>query len=192
MQETFPTAGAEGTNPSKQVEGESENLGKLPSFQEGVNVELGGSEDVQNENTLQLVLGSVCEGTDVEQMRGVTGQPTGVELIEVATGKNKEEVLGVETSGLDQRLEMVAPSFVKPKSTWTRFNRMDFGLGGLSKALHMPTRGKRSSDSIREEELCDYSDFRETKRGKGGDEEARNQESITNSESGGSPPGFVA
>ncbi|KAK7840922.1 hypothetical protein CFP56_016124 [Quercus suber] len=116
MQETFPAAGAEGTNPSKQVEGESENLGKLPSFQEGVNVELGGSEDVQNENTLQLVSGPVCEGTDVEQMREVTGQPAGVELIEVATGKNKEEVLGVETSGLDQR-KIISDSLSK----WAEF-----------------------------------------------------------------------
>nr|POE61714.1 hypothetical protein CFP56_54826 [Quercus suber] len=43
---------------------------------------------------------------------------------------------------------------------------MDFGLGGLSKALQLPTRGKRSSDSTREEELCDHSNSRETKRGK--------------------------
>nr|POE71559.1 hypothetical protein CFP56_12786 [Quercus suber] len=102
-------------------------------------------------------------------MREVTRQPAGVDLIEVATGKNKEEVLGVEASGLDQRLEKVGPSSVKPKSTWTRFNRMDFGLGGLSKALQLPTHGKRSSDSTREEDLCDHSDFRETKRGKVGD-----------------------
>ena len=43
---------------------------------------------------------------------------------------------------------------------------MDFGLGGLSKALQLPNRGKRSNVSSREEELCDHSDFRETKRGK--------------------------
>ncbi|KAK9986973.1 hypothetical protein SO802_031924 [Lithocarpus litseifolius] len=46
---------------------------------------------------------------------------------------------------------------------------MDFGLGGLSKALQLPTRGKRSSDSTREEELCNHSDFRESTRGKVGD-----------------------
>ena len=105
----------------------------------------------------------------MEQMREVTGQPVGVDLIEVATSKNKEEVLRVEASGLDQRLEMFGPSSVKPKSIWTRFNRMDFGLGGLSKALQLPTRGNRSSYSTREEELCDHFDFREPKRGKVGD-----------------------
>nr|POE91917.1 hypothetical protein CFP56_28030 [Quercus suber] len=141
MQETFLAAGAEGTNPSKQVEVKAENLGRLPIFQEGVNMELGGTKDVQEENSLQLVSGPICEGTDVEQMREVMGQ-------------------------LDQRLEKVGPSFIKPKSTWTRFNRMDFGLGRLSKALQLPTRGKRSSDSAREEELCDHFDFRETKCGK--------------------------
>ena len=32
-------------------------------------------------------------------------------------------------------LEVPGPSFVKPKSTWTRINRMDFGLGGLARAI---------------------------------------------------------
>ena len=61
---------------------------------------------------------------------------------------------------------MVGPSSVKPKSTWTRFNQMDFRLGGLSKALQLPNRGKRSNVSSREEKLCDHSDFRENKLGK--------------------------
>ena len=46
---------------------------------------------------------------------------------------------------------------------------MDFRLGGLSKALQLPTRGKRSNDSTREEELCDHFDFRKPKCGKVGD-----------------------
>ena len=87
----------------------------------------------------------------------------------MATGNTKEDGFGVEASGLDQRLEMVGPSSVKPKSTWTRFNLMDFRLGGLSKALQLPTCGKRSNVSTREEELCDHSDFREPTRGKVGD-----------------------
>ena len=169
VQGTFLATGVEDTNPSKQVEVESKNLGELPTFQEDANVELGGTDDVQDGNSLQLVSDPVCEGTDVELMREVTGQPAGVDFIEVATGKTKEVGLGVEASGLDQRLEMVGPSSVKPKSTWTRFNRMDFGVGGMSKALQLPTRGKRSSVSTREEELCDHSDFREPKRGKVGD-----------------------
>ena len=71
----------------------------------------------------------------MELMREVTGQPSRVDFIEVETGKTKEDGFGVKANGLDQRLGMVGPSSVKPKFTWTRFNQMDFGLGGLSKAL---------------------------------------------------------
>ena len=60
-------------------------------------------------------------------------------------------------------MEIAGPGSIKPKSIWTRFNRMDFGLGGLSKALQFPTRGKRGSVSTREEELCDHANFREPK-----------------------------
>ena len=47
--------------------------------------------------------------------------------------------------------------------------KKDDNLGGLSKALQLPTRGKRSNVSSKEEGLCDHSDFREPKRGKVGD-----------------------
>ena len=52
VQGTFPTVGVEDTNPSKQVEVESENLGELPTFQEDANVELGGTDDVQDGSSL--------------------------------------------------------------------------------------------------------------------------------------------
>ena len=40
---------------------------------------------------------------------------------------------------------MSGPNNFKPKSTWTRINRMDFGLGGFSKARMLPGLGKRES-----------------------------------------------
>ena len=40
-------------------------------------------------------------------------------------------------------LEVSGPSFVKSKSTWTRINRMDFGLGGLARAFATSRLGKR-------------------------------------------------
>ena len=127
VQGTFPIAGVEDTNPSKQ-EVESKNLGELPIFQEETNVELGGTDDVWEGHSLQLVPSLVCEDTDVDLMREVTGPPAGVDCMEMATGKTKEDGFGVEASGLDQRLKLVGPNSIKPKSTWTRFNRMDFGL----------------------------------------------------------------
>ena len=68
-------------------------------------------------------------------------------------------------------MDKAGPSSLKPKSTWTRFNRMDFRLGGLPKALQLPTCGKRSaeSNSNREEEQHENFDLRKPKRGKVGD-----------------------
>lgn len=82
--------------------------------------------------------------------------------------KIDEGVLEVDSSGQDHKVVKAGPSNSKPKSTWTRFNRMNFGLGGLSKALLLPTRGKRSSEPNREEEQHENFDVRESKRGKVG------------------------
>ena len=38
------------------------------------------------------------------------------------------------------------PSVLKTQAKWTRFNRMDFGLSGITKALYLPTLGKRGMD----------------------------------------------
>ena len=35
------------------------------------------------------------------------------------------------------------PSSIKPKNTWTRITRVDFGLGGLAKGIALPGLGKR-------------------------------------------------
>ena len=53
------------------------------------------------------------------------------------------------------------PNF-KPKSTWTRFNRMEFGLSGLARAITLPTLGKRD---IRDD-VGEQVDGNERKRGK--------------------------
>ena len=72
---------------------------------------------------------------------------------------NRVQVLDGSPSGLDGKAEdinlmglkgakacsvnqPIGPNGVKSKSTWTRFNRMDFGLGGLQKVL-LPSNGKR-------------------------------------------------
>ena len=64
---------------------------------------------------------------------------------------------------------MAGSSITKPKSTWTRINRMDFGLGGISKALMLPTRGKRSTTSDMEEGKDGGYDTRVIKHGKVGE-----------------------
>ena len=39
--------------------------------------------------------------------------------------------------------DLIGPSNYKPKGTWTRTNRMDFGLSGFTKAITLPGLGKR-------------------------------------------------
>ena len=50
----------------------------------------------------------------------------------------------------------------KPKPTWTRFNRMEFGLGGLARAITLPTLGKRDT----RDKVSEQGDENEHKRGK--------------------------
>ena len=59
-------------------------------------------------------------------------------------------------------MDGVGLSNYKPKPTWTRFNRMEFGLGGLARAITLPTIGKRDM----RDEVGEQVDENEHKRGK--------------------------
>lgn len=61
----------------------------------------------------------------------------------------------------------LGPSFAKPKNMWTQINRMDFGIGGLARALTLPLLGKRE---LRDVEVRLYGG-QNTRRGKAVDEE---------------------
>ena len=139
----------------------------------------GGKAYVQDGNSLRMVSGPDFNGVDVEQMKEFMVQPSESKLIDVATGKTNEGVLRFKSTGLDHGVDKAVPSNLKPKSTWTRINRMDFGLGGLSKALLLPNRGKRSSESNREEKQRETIDIREAKHVKvGGGDDVENIISI--------------
>nr|POE45992.1 hypothetical protein CFP56_53129 [Quercus suber] len=58
--------------------------------------------------------------------------------------------------------EVPGPSDVKPKSTWTRINIMDFGLGGLARAITMTGLGKRE---LRDED-CEQNEQQRNKKRK--------------------------
>ena len=51
-------------------------------------------------------------------------------------------VMGLRGAKASSENQPIGPNGVKPKSSWTRFNRMDFGLGGLQKVL-LPSNGKK-------------------------------------------------
>ena len=58
-------------------------------------------------------------------------------------GKASENhVMGLSAFVDIKGVTSIGPNAIKPKSSWTRFNRMDFGLGGLQKVL-LPSIGKR-------------------------------------------------
>ena len=75
---------------------------------------------------------------------------------------------GQQFGAMDQGLGLPNSKLTKPKSTWTRLNQMDFGLGEISKALKLCTLGKRTSKPDEGEGMEADSEIRVVKRGKGG------------------------
>ena len=94
----------------------------------------------------------------------VVDQPAGLGLFDVAAGGLVDNITGPICNNLGIEGGQAVTHMLKPKSTWTRFNRMDFGLEGLSKALMLPARGKRINDSVMEEVQCEILGSREPKR----------------------------
>ena len=94
------------------------------------------------------------------------GLPSGLE------GKARESnVMGL--SGVEVGLEKQSdgPNAIKPKSSWTRFQRMDFGLKGLQKVLLL-SNGKRPFPADFDGNQNIKGDEGRTKRGKLENEEA--------------------
>lgn len=50
-----------------------------------------------------------------------------------------------EPGNLTSTLDWIGTSSYKPKGTWIRINRMDFGLSGFSKSITLPGLGKRET-----------------------------------------------
>ena len=63
---------------------------------------------------------------------------------------------GLDISSLSSG--MSGPTNVNPKGSWTRVNRINFGLGGFSKTIILPGLGKRESrepyEGQAEEQIC--------------------------------------
>ena len=96
----------------------------------------------------------------------VDGLPNGLE-------GNAGEINKMGLSGIEAISEKHSdgPNVVKPKSSWTRFNRMDFGFGGLQKVL-LPSNGKRPLPVDIDRNQNTKGEEERTKRGKFENEEA--------------------
>ena len=101
---------------------------------------------------------------DSTLQNNVVDQPARLGLFDVVAGGLVDNITGPICNNLGIEGGQAVTHMLKPKSTWTRFNRMDFRLVGLSKALMLPARGKRINDSVMEEVQCEILGSREPKR----------------------------
>ena len=63
------------------------------------------------------------------------------------------ECQGQDLNMLTSSPDVIGPGNYKPKGTWTRINKMNFGLGGFTKAIMLPGLGKRDSREAHEGRL---------------------------------------
>ena len=119
------------SNPRNDDEGQSGFSGIKPHIQEHdhahANYVVSSTADVHK---------AVIE-LKANPVQVVDGLPNGLE------GKTGEiNAMGLSGTEAISEKHLDGPNVVKPKSSWTRFNMMDFGLRGLQKVL-LPSNGKR-------------------------------------------------
>ncbi|KAK9993984.1 hypothetical protein SO802_023687 [Lithocarpus litseifolius] len=135
-------------NPSMNDKEASENPGKLADSMV--------SNVVQHTNGMAVVFGNNWVNPSVvPSMHDIADSHTGFEE-ELDLSNSKAERADFHMDGLvlgnDKLMETNGLSLSRPKATWTRINRMDFGLGGLARALTLPSLGKRDTRSDQDED----------------------------------------
>ena len=103
----------------------------------------GTSTDIQQ-------IDSVDNGFNANDKDGTLS--TSMDRIKGNLNLNHEAGIAPHLSITNWTSGIIRPLSSKPKATWTRINRMDFGLSGFTKALTLPTLGKR--DSMNEATTC--------------------------------------
>lgn len=101
-----------------------------PEFQECESVDKENDAYVKEDNAgnVGILLGNI-EDNSKEESNPIVKEGTSISI----------------TDGLDDSNSNEIP-LTRPKSIWTRFNRMDFGLSGFTKSLVLPTLGKREAN----------------------------------------------
>ncbi|XP_075665004.1 uncharacterized protein LOC142634590 [Castanea sativa] len=112
-------------NPSNDEDGESEFSGNTPQSQERDRKDLAHADYV--------VRCTADVYNSVSDLKEISVQKDNV-LTSGLDGKaSVSQVLGLSVSGGSKEVTSAGPNATKPKSSWARFNRMDFGLEGLQK-----------------------------------------------------------
>ena len=150
-------------NPRNDAEGQPAILGTTPHVQER------DGDDLAHANS-----GVSCNA-DVYKSVAELNENSAQKKDELHNGLNGEEnasqVMGLNVFDAFTEAFSAGLNAMKPKSSWTRFNRMDFGLGGLQNVL-LPSIGKRQCPSDLEGNQSSMEEKGRIKRGKFENEEA--------------------
>nr|POE85718.1 hypothetical protein CFP56_35836 [Quercus suber] len=152
-------------NPRIVDEVEAENFGIVTDSMQTDAVLGAKGADVEKQNT-----GVISSEPDIQLV--LNGRPnlnTWTEKEVKRANRNEVQLVSRSEEGIEHMpcnnqpsLEGAGLSNFKPKSTWTRFNRMEFGLGGLAHAITLSPLGKKDMRDDVDEQV----DGNEHKRGK--------------------------
>nr|POE78187.1 hypothetical protein CFP56_35709 [Quercus suber] len=134
---------------------QNENKGIAPVSQHAVlHGSIPDSQQVGLKN--KGVVASVTRGVDMNSV-GETNDDTNPTIV------GSMEDTGLKTNWA---FECNGPNALKTQAKWTRFNRMDFGLSGITKALYLPTLGKRGLEPNKATGINVTQEAQVTKRGR--------------------------
>ena len=152
MRETAAAREEDPRIPSMDNQVDSKNLGN--------EVEITGVEGVDHANVKAVDFGNNYFSLSIfpplhDNAKSHMGFKEGLvsSNLEAVQAKYRADGLFLDTNGL---------SSSRPRTTWTCINRMDFGLGGLGRALTLPSLGKRNTRATSSEQDEDH----QTKRGR--------------------------
>ncbi|KAL0007369.1 hypothetical protein SO802_008871 [Lithocarpus litseifolius] len=141
------------------------NVDKDPSVNQGMGAEIAHGKNVSidcHANVKELIAETGELNADMGPVSKLVGQSNTelngradmiMDRIEHNKGlpglctEERSEHAALDTNTL---LDKDGPSRIKPIGTWTRINRMEFGLGGLTKAIILPGLGKQNSHEVME------------------------------------------
>ena len=128
------------------------------------------ADGIDHANVKKVDFGVVCFSLSIlptlkENVESHTGFKEGFVLSNLEAVQAEYRVDGLldnSFSDVDKLSDKPRPSSFRPKTTWTRINRMDFRLGGLAKAITLPSLGKRDTRAT----SSGHNEEHETKRGR--------------------------
>ena len=139
--------------------------GTIPEIQEVDSVKEGDFAYVKDDipEIMGKGYGNVCDISEFAYVKDVNAENVGMVVRDISnkesnpiweTGTAVSTNIGVDESSTlnlkgykERQMDPISNELpiVRPKSTWTRINRMDFRLGGFTKNLVLPTLGKREA-----------------------------------------------